>query len=121
MDEVDDTVGELVPREAKRRLSNFKQIARISGLSHSHVSRALRGKKGLTFHVAAVIAQAADVRLDHVYNFILRSKDLTIRTRKTRKPRAKSVITPITREEGFPEPPIPPLFPIEHSDKYIFP
>jgi transcriptional regulator with XRE-family HTH domain len=112
-----DTSGNDVPVDVAQRLSNFRQLARLSGLSHSHISRVLRGEKGCTFHVAAVIAQAANVRLDHLYNYILQSPSLRIRTRRTRQPRAASVITPITNADTFPEVPTPPAEPI----RYMFP
>lgn len=118
MDDIGDTIGDKVPRGVKARLSNFRQIARISGLSRTHVSRVLSGSRGATIHVFAVIAQAADVRLDHLYNFVISQPGLKIRTRKTRKPRARSVMEPIEAADGFPEKPEKPAAPIPHKKRY---
>lgn len=112
------TVGDDVPFEVARRLANKRQIARISGLSMVHVSRSLKGQNGLTFHTAAVIAEAADVRLDHLYNYILMSGDLVIRSRPTRTGRAQSVLAPV--DGDFPEKPVPPKIPIPHQKRAAY-
>lgn len=49
---------------------NYHRIARGSGYTPQYISRVLRGKIGVRFHGAAVIAEAAGVTLDELWNFI---------------------------------------------------
>lgn len=73
MDTSTSTLGDEVPEDVVARLSNIRQIAAAAGMSHSHVSRVVRGKRGATAHTLACIAVAANVRLDILYNYILGS------------------------------------------------
>ena len=49
---------------------NYRRIARLSGLSLSHVKRSLTGQRGLTLYTAHLIAKAAKVSLDQLWHFI---------------------------------------------------
>lgn len=49
---------------------NYKPLARKAGLSAVHVSKALRGKVGLTLDAAARIADAAEVSIDDLLYYI---------------------------------------------------
>lgn len=49
---------------------NYKPLARKAGLSAVHVSKALRGKVGLTLGAAARIADAAEVSIDDLFDYI---------------------------------------------------
>lgn len=49
---------------------NYKPLARKAGLSAVHVSKALRGKVGLTLGAAARIADAAEVSIDDLLDYI---------------------------------------------------
>lgn len=49
---------------------NYRRIAKVAGLSSTHVSRALRGERGLSLVIAARIARAANVTLDELYTHI---------------------------------------------------
>lgn len=49
---------------------NYKPLARKAGLSAVHVSKALRGKVGLTLGAAARIAEAAEVSIDDLLDYI---------------------------------------------------
>ncbi len=49
---------------------NYRRISRAAGLTPQHVSRVLRGKKGVSFQTASRIADASEVSLDDLRNYI---------------------------------------------------
>lgn len=73
---------------ARLSIGQYGKLARMSGMSKQHISRALNGYRGLSFHSAARLAMAADVSLDHLYAFILSQPRLTFCGRKTRGDKA---------------------------------
>ena len=83
---IDNTLGEVVPDDAVGRLQNYRRIAQLAGMSHSHVSRVMRGHRGATAHTLACIAVAANVRLDILYNYILGPKRAQKAKEKVQEP-----------------------------------
>lgn len=69
--------------ESRLGQGNYRRIAAVSGLTPQHVGRVLRGIRGASFHVAARIADAADVSLDELHRYIVGQPGLRIRGRRT--------------------------------------
>jgi len=55
---------------AKLSAGNYRQLARDTGLSRQHISRVLRGMRGLSLDSANLICAAARVSLDQLNLYI---------------------------------------------------
>lgn len=71
------------PNIEKLGPGNYRSIARGAGLTPQHVSRVLRGLKGVSFLVAARIARTAGVTLDEMYEYVSTSPEFTAKSRRT--------------------------------------
>lgn len=62
---------------------NFYRIARRSKTSQQHVSRVLRGMRGVSLRVAARLADAAGVTIDELWEYIQSRDSYQDRGRRT--------------------------------------
>lgn len=70
--------------DVEKRLGpgNFRPIAKKARLTNGYVGRALKGLRGMSFHVAKRIADAAGVSLDELHAYLM-TRDTIAPTRPT--------------------------------------
>lgn len=49
---------------------NYHRLGRLAGITDSHLSRVLKGQRGISLRLASQLAEAADVTLDELNHYI---------------------------------------------------